>query len=59
MENGRTVPAEPAIRLDCSECDGLTDYEERADRAGVYCEDCGKRHARASLTDANTPGVET
>ena len=57
MTNGRAVPAgDPDVRLDCTECDGLTDYETGSN-TGVYCGDCGKRHARDSLVDANTPGV--
>jgi len=56
MVNGRVTT--PDVRLDCSQCDGLTEYAE-GDQSGVYCTSCGRRHSRDSLVDANTPGVET
>jgi len=56
MRNGRVAPIDPEIKLGCSECDGLTAYRE-GEQDGVYCQSCGKRHARDSLVDASVAGV--
>ena len=52
MRNGRVTT--PDVRLDCSACEGLHEFTT-GEQAGVYCESCGKRHARESLVDVNTP----
>jgi len=51
--NGDVVDV-PEVRLNCTRCDERTRWRKRDDDT-VECERCGKRHARASLVDTNTP----
>lgn len=47
----RTTLPDLEIKLDCSHCQGLTEFVR--DGPAVYCETCGKRHSRDSLVDTS------
>jgi hypothetical protein len=56
MHNG-TVVDHNAIKLRCTSCEAFRDYTD-GPQSGVYCVECGQRHASDSLVDTSAAGVE-